>query len=546
MRLLILFFVVIICENGGGTLYQCDTNALCGCSTSFTLVSRIAGGETAGRQSWSWTVSLRSHGKHFCGGTILSPSFIVTTALCIKDIYDLKSITILAGSLTLKPSSNDLSQVRSIDRIYQHPDYNSDLLTNDLALIRLCSPLNMKYGNIKPICLPPDTVPQPPDNISMIALGWGKTSMWTHEFSSTLRQVTVQSIASTYSGCKDLISDSKLQFCAGIITGGKDTCQGDGGGPLMAFVDNVWQIYGITSYGYGCALPGSPGVYTRVSFYIEWIKSIMSSEEVTATTISTSEEPITDPTSEESITDSTSEEPITDSTSEESITDSTSEEPITDSSSEEPITDSTSEQPVTDSTSEQPVTDSTSEEPITDSTSEQPVTDSSSEEPITDSSSEEPITDSTSEQPVTDSTSEEPITDSTSEQPVTDSTSEEPITDSTSEEPITDSTSEEPITDSTSEQPIIDSTSEERITDSTSEQPITDSTSEESMTTVTTTASTSKNSMTAQMTDLFFEIPNNNNYSRIPSLFVIFLLLIIASIFLFLCLFLFFYCKTIY
>ncbi|CAF4278482.1 unnamed protein product, partial [Rotaria sp. Silwood2] len=528
MRLLILFFVVIICENGGGTLYQCDTNALCGCSTSFTLVSRIAGGETAGRQSWSWTVSLRSHGKHFCGGTILSPSFIVTTALCIKDIYDLKSITILAGSLTLKPSSNDLSQVRSIDRIYQHPDYNSDLLTNDLALIRLCSPLNMKYGNIKPICLPPDTVPQPPDNISMIALGWGKTSMWTHEFSSTLRQVTVQSIASTYSGCKDLISDSKLQFCAGIITGGKDTCQGDGGGPLMAFVDNVWQIYGITSYGYGCALPGSPGVYTRVSFYIEWIKSIMSSEEVTATTISTSEEPITDPTSEESITDSTSEEPITDSTSEESITDSTSEEPITDSSSEEPITDSTSEQPVTDSTSEQPVTDSTSEEPITDSTSEQPVTDSSSEEPITDSSSEEPITDSTSEQPVTDSTSEEPITDSTSEQPVTDSTSEEPITDSTSEEPITDSTSEEPITDSTSEQPIIDSTSEERITDSTSEQPITDSTSEESMTTVTTTASTSKNSMTAQMTDLFFEIPNNNNYSRIPSLFVIFLLLIIA------------------
>ncbi|CAF4781406.1 unnamed protein product, partial [Rotaria sp. Silwood2] len=53
-----------------------------------------------------------------------------------------------------------------------------------------------------------------------------------------------------------MVADSKLQFCAGIITGGKDTCQGDSGGPLMAFVNNVWQLHGITSNGYGCALPG--------------------------------------------------------------------------------------------------------------------------------------------------------------------------------------------------------------------------------------------------------------------------------------------------
>ncbi|CAF4470988.1 unnamed protein product, partial [Rotaria sp. Silwood2] len=60
-----------------------------------------------------------------------------------------------------------------------------------------------------------------------------------------------------------------------------DTCQGDSGGPLMAFVNNVWQLHGITSNGYGCALPGYPGIYTRVSYYVKWIQSIMAPNKIT-------------------------------------------------------------------------------------------------------------------------------------------------------------------------------------------------------------------------------------------------------------------------
>ncbi|CAF1027002.1 unnamed protein product [Rotaria sordida] len=293
MRLLIFFFVVFICEKGTGTIYQCNTNALCGCSTSSTLVTRIVGGEIAVRQSWSWIVSVRSHGEHICGGSILSPSFIITAAHCFKYTTDLASITILAGSLTVKSSLNDSSQVRSIAQLYKHPNYDSSLLTNDLTLLRLSSPLNMTHRNIKPICLPSGTVPQPSNNISMIAIGWGTTSTWPITLSPTLRQVTVQSIENTYSGCQYLISDSKLQFCAGVRTGSKDTCYGDSGGPLMAFVNNIWQLYGITSYGYECALPDYPGVYTRVSYYIKWMKSIMPSNEITTTTSGTTKKPIT-------------------------------------------------------------------------------------------------------------------------------------------------------------------------------------------------------------------------------------------------------------
>ncbi|CAF5152884.1 unnamed protein product, partial [Rotaria sp. Silwood1] len=133
--------------------------------------------------------------------------------------------------------------------------------------------------NIKPICLPSGIVSQPQDNIGMVAVGWGSTSASTISLSSTLLQVTLQSVPTTDSGCRMVIADSTVQFCAGIQIGGKDTCQGDSGGPLMAYVDNVWQLYGITSYGYQCAFPGIPAVYTRVTHYIDWIKSIISPEE---------------------------------------------------------------------------------------------------------------------------------------------------------------------------------------------------------------------------------------------------------------------------
>ncbi|CAF4514934.1 unnamed protein product [Rotaria sp. Silwood1] len=252
---------------GSATIYQCNTNTSCGCSTSLTLISRIIGGESAVRQSWSWAVSIRTSGEHRCGGTILSPSFIITAAHCFEYITDLKSVTILAGSLTLKPSSNNSSQVRSIAKLYRHPRFDPSSNRNDVALLRLSSPFNMRHGNIKSICLPSGTVSQPPDNINMIAIGWGITSISSDKSSSTLRQVTLKSVSLTYSGCKPLIFDSKLQFCAGIITGGKDTCLGDSGGPLMAFVNNIWQLHGITSYGNGCALPEYPGVYTRISYY---------------------------------------------------------------------------------------------------------------------------------------------------------------------------------------------------------------------------------------------------------------------------------------
>jgi secreted trypsin-like serine protease len=52
------------------------------------------------------------------------------------------------------------------------------------------------------------------------------------------------------------------------------TLKGDGGGPLVCERAGSWYLVGIVSWGVGCGQPGVPGVYVKVSHYLDWIRQI--------------------------------------------------------------------------------------------------------------------------------------------------------------------------------------------------------------------------------------------------------------------------------
>ena len=75
---------------------------------------------------------------------------------------------------------------------------------------------------------------------------------------------------------RPVISDN--MFCAGMKLG-KDTCNGDSGGPIVT--ETGVQV-GVTSWGDGCADAFSPGVYARISSAMDFIQAgicALSSEE---------------------------------------------------------------------------------------------------------------------------------------------------------------------------------------------------------------------------------------------------------------------------
>uniref|UniRef100_A0A3Q3GM00 Peptidase S1 domain-containing protein n=1 Tax=Labrus bergylta TaxID=56723 RepID=A0A3Q3GM00_9LABR len=221
--------------------------------------ARIIGGAAAKSGQWPWQLSLHHRGSHICGAVLISPDFVLTAAHCIPKVY--------GGVMSL----NSLPSPYLVEKIILNHNYNSTTHDQDIALLKLKSPVVFN----QPVCLPAFD----------FSFSHG-TRCWTSGFGVTdvdktvsreLMEVFVSIISTAMCNSRHGYGGAVTgnMICAGTLQGGRDSCQGDSGGPLMCESENRWYLVGITSWGDSCGLRNKPGVYTRVSSLLSWIYSTM-------------------------------------------------------------------------------------------------------------------------------------------------------------------------------------------------------------------------------------------------------------------------------
>lgn len=292
---------------------------------------RIIDGVEAVGDSWPWQVALyrrqvnRATGElsdrsfvPICGGSVVSARWILTAAHCFnKSTVRLNSgiekefsfgprdYFVLEGTKRLSDNSG---RQLAAKRIIAHKDFKVRGPW-DIALIELAA---AAQSTPAPLAHAPAAALESPGRTAIVT-GFGqirsiieKRDPITHDiimdsngdpvfiFADTkeevtkenvhladapggkLRQVEVPLVSSE--DCRSAYKFDWLdrhQICAGFPVGGKDSCQGDSGGPLVVRDDKGtggWIQVGVVSEGRGCALPGFPGIYTRVSEFADWLK----------------------------------------------------------------------------------------------------------------------------------------------------------------------------------------------------------------------------------------------------------------------------------
>jgi len=227
-----------------------------------------------------------SLGDWFCGGTLISARYVLTAAHCLRPGQE-GSVDVRLGDLRLSNPTDTDHQDRGVAEIIRHPDYRGK--QNDIALVRLDRPAELNTA-VRPLCLPQQDQLVATETFVEMA-GWGRVG-FDGQQPDVLQQVSL--VVTDPETCEQAFRNApqfeqnfpggfnNSKVCAGSRDAvARDACPGDSGGPLMwsrgqtSYRLSIYELVGVVSTGIGCGNPDFPGIYTRVSSYVDWINSNM-------------------------------------------------------------------------------------------------------------------------------------------------------------------------------------------------------------------------------------------------------------------------------
>ncbi|CAB3260991.1 unnamed protein product [Arctia plantaginis] len=226
-----------------------------------------------------WVVALMdSKNLSYIGvGVLINPEVVMTGAHVIYK-YPPGTIKIRAGEWDTQTEKEIFGyEERAVKETYIHSNFNHKNLQNDIALLRLERPLELTE-HINVICMPEQNEVFD-SHKNCIANGWGKDVFGLKgRYAVILKKVEVDMVP--HSRCSALLKKTRLGanfklhnsfVCAGGEEG-KDTCQGDGGAPLVCPTGNDrYKLTGLVAWGIGCGEKNVPAAYTNVPMYRDWV-----------------------------------------------------------------------------------------------------------------------------------------------------------------------------------------------------------------------------------------------------------------------------------
>ncbi|XP_075767943.1 mast cell protease 3-like [Pelodiscus sinensis] len=201
--------------------------------------------------------------KSSCGGFLVAEDFVLTAAHC-----DGESITVKLGAHDISQQERS-QQVIPVQRQIPHPQYDKETINNDIMLLQLMRKVD-ENDDVGIIELP-DAKEKVKPGFKCTVAGWGSVNPDAPFFPNALREVDV--VVMSDGKCPKKRNwlyahyNSSTMMCVGDPSSMNDSSQGDSGGPLVC----GGKAQGIVSWGPDKA----PGVYTRVSTFVPWIKKTM-------------------------------------------------------------------------------------------------------------------------------------------------------------------------------------------------------------------------------------------------------------------------------